>query len=68
VLSPEALPDDADINGIVREATDGAFSMAVQGWWCAPVDGPRLAALTHAQGSDPSLFGLGEDGAPIGAS
>lgn len=59
------IGDGADLASLVNRAINDDLSMSILGEFTEPVDGPTLAALARAQGSDPGFFALAEDGAPL---
>ena len=61
VLSEGPIPDDMDLRDVMQEATDGGFSADVMSWDTEFVDGPAMARLLKAQGSDPAFFALGDE-------
>ena len=65
VLSQEPLPGLIDLAGIAAEIVDGECSGSVQTISEEAVDGPTMARLLRAQGSDPEFLGLTEDGREI---
>lgn len=62
VLSEVPLSDDLTLEDIHHEITtgdcSGVFNMTVN----ESVDGPAMAKLLQAQGSDPGFFNLDEEG------
>ena len=59
-------PYTGDIHNLAYEITDGDFSGTVLSEETVEVDGPQMARLLIAQGSDPDFLGLTEDGQPTG--
>lgn len=64
-LTGETFTEEEDIGELVRRAIHDDLSMRVLSDRISDVDGPTLAHLTIAQGSDPSFFGLLDDGRPV---
>ena len=58
VLSEDPIPDGVDFSHIWAECEGGANSGSASVTISETVDGPTMAALLMAQGSDPAFFGL----------
>ena len=64
VLSEEPISEDTEIAEIVREAIKGDYSMD-SAMTSEEIDGPTLASLALAQGTDPEFFGIDAAGQAI---
>lgn len=61
-LGGKTEEQEDDLAVLVHDATNGDLSMAVVADVTEEVDGPTLAQLATAQGTDPSFFGIDADG------
>jgi hypothetical protein len=61
----DAEEDPDDLAVLVDAAVNGDLSMAVLADATAEIDGPTLARLAIAQGTDPDFFGVDADGHPL---
>jgi len=64
-LTNDRFSGDEDVEGLLYRAINDDLSMTEVTRSIEDVDGPTLARLTIAQGSDPEFFGLTEDGTPV---
>ena len=62
VLSEEPVSDALSLADLAREGEDGSFSLVVTSQETTGVSSAEMATLLLAQGSDPELFLLDEDG------
>ena len=65
VLSEEPIPAWMEAEDIVRESSDGSFSMATVGNNEVELDGKQMVGELNEQGSDPEFFNLTDDGEDI---
>jgi hypothetical protein len=66
VLSEDPLPPDVSLATIANQITEGDWSGQVDNDDInEEVDGPTMAKLLQAQGSDPEFFQLDDDGNDI---
>lgn len=64
VLSEEPIPADADLQDVLKECVDGDYSGECDITKVEEIDGKEMAKALIEQRSDPSFFGLNEDGSP----
>lgn len=62
VLSEEPIPDGLDFAHTWQTCVDGDYSGTAMQLVAEEVDGPTMAQLLEAQGSDPGFFRLTSDG------
>lgn len=62
ILSETPIPDSLELEDIADEITNGAWSGNVEVTVNEQIDGPRMAELLAAQGSDPAFLQLTDDG------
>lgn len=65
ILSEEPIREDLDLQQINYIITEGECSGVVEAGEEQEVDGPAMAKMLMEQQSDPSFFGLSEDGEDI---
>lgn len=65
VLSMEPIPDNLSLTDLAWEITDGDYSGKVETISADAVDGPTMAGLLVAQGSDPAFLGLTRAGREV---
>jgi len=62
VLSQGPVPDPISLKDVAYEIDEGEWSGSVRQVRYREVDGPEMAGLLKAQGSDPEFLGLTDDG------
>jgi len=62
VLSEEPIPAGMEYENVIHECKEGDWSMRPLGEKETVLDGKQAARALLNQGSDPSFFGLTEDG------
>lgn len=65
ILSKEPIPEDASLDTLYYETTNGPCSGIVKAHGETVVDGPTMAKLLDAQLGDPGFFGLTSDGCDV---
>lgn len=64
VLSEEPIGPDESLKDVLRECVDGDYSGESSVAKVEEIDGKEMAKALIEQRSDPSFFGLNEDGSP----
>lgn len=62
VLSHGPVPDPISLITVADEIINGEWSGVARQVRAREVDGPEMARLLQAQGSDPAFMGLNDDG------
>lgn len=64
ILSEEPVPESAPLENVLQECVNGDYSGRCAITKTEEINGQEMAKALIEQGSDPSFFGLNEDGSP----